>query len=217
MEEKTPETAIDIIYGLPSKIETLLAKVAALEARNAMLEAKINLVLSESAAGKTHPVEAKAENQPVVTAPPAGQPLESPEIMDVVTHAGKKTSDQATAAPPQKPETPQYATIPGKINLPTGDVDPFAVPQATPLRNTATHIKGRLRDRDGSGTAGVDVKIYNDKEVLVKKTKTSQGGVWLAFLNHGSYTVEFSKPGTMKPVFKPITVLEGQRELEVVV
>lgn len=241
------ETAIDIIYSLPSKLDALLDKISGLEARNAMLEAKLNAFITSGGATQ------QAASNPSVGYVVAQSDLagdEESEIMDVpaplqsrraIVHdvdgpGGIEGAETSTAeelpspdlidTPTPKPFKPSkentFAKVPERIRLEHVDVDPFGPPTQHPKtverpRTDSVHVKGTLRNpKTLKGEVGVEVKIYDSSsQILKKKTKTSLGGKWLAFLKAGEYTIEFARPD--KPIFKNLVVLEGQIELEVLV
>ena len=229
--EKKATAAIDIIYALPNTMQSILMKLEALEARNAMLEQKFNILIRTNA---TQENQTHTASQPVTTsaAPDASPEIvaiaeeEPSEIMEIRSKAPKKPSDpfnfgKAAEAPPPPPLDlrPPPSPMDG-IRIPIKSVEPMSQnainPEPPPDRQTATLIRGRLKERDGSSIAAVDVKVFDDKNIMVKKTKTAATGEWIAMLAPGEYTVEFTKPG-QKPLFKPISVVSGKKELEILI
>jgi len=109
---------------------------------------------------------------------------------------------------------------PDGVRIPIRSVDPMpenALPsEPLPERQTATLIRGRLKEREGASIAAVDVKIFDEKNIMIKKTKTAATGEWIAMLLPGEYTAEFTKPG-QKPLFKPISIVSGKKELEILI
>ena len=218
MKTEEAKTAIDIIYSLPAVLDNVLAKLALLEARNAMLEQKINMLLQDT--------------RPTAAAPPTDAPPQSSasdveseehdeaEVMEIRPQASQPFAfdnkvEKAEAPPLAPPVKSQDA-----IKIPSKEVDPMpqnAIPsEPTPEKQTSTLIRGRLKEREGSSIAAVDVKIFDDKSVMVKKTKTAATGEWIAMLPPGEYTAEFTKPG-QKPLFKPISIVSGKKELEILI
>lgn len=64
----------------------------------------------------------------------------------------------------------------------------------------------------------VDVKIFNDKDELVKETKTNRAGHWVSHLPAGKYAVSFSGEvdgKKLSPINKIFVVPEGVSEFEV--
>jgi len=218
MKTEEAKNAIDIIYSLPAVLDNVLAKLALLEARNAMLEQKINMLLQDT--------------RPTAAAPPTDAPPQSSasdveseeheeaEVMEIRPQASQPFAfdnkvEKAEAPPLAPPVKSQDA-----IKIPSKEVDPMpqnAIPsEPMPEKQTSTLIRGRLKEREGSSVAAVDVKIFDSKSVMVKKTKTAATGEWIAMLPPGEYTAEFTKPG-QKPLFKPISIVSGKKELEILI
>jgi len=223
------ESAVDIIYSLPEKIQQISAKVAALEARSAMIEGKLNAILkalADLASNPANAVEATEE-------PPAPQE-EVSEVMEIRSKAPKKASEPfnfgkqipsvpadaapQVAGPPITIDPPKEESTGVKIPIRAVDPMPQSAIQTEQVseKQTSALIRGRLKEREGSSIAAVDVKIFDEKNIMVKKTKTAATGEWIAMLPPGEYTVEFTKPG-QKPLFKPITVISGKKEIEVLI
>jgi len=211
------ESAIDIIYSLPDQIAQILSKIAALETRNAMLERKLDAFsrkTEEPSVAHSH-VSAPVENSSAEEEPS--------EIMEIRPPAPQSQPFSFDRKPEKLPEGPAL-TLPTKapegIRIPAKDIDPMpqnAIPsEPVPEKQTSTLIRGRLKEREGSSIAAVDVKIFDEKSVMVKKTKTAATGEWIAMLPPGEYTAEFTKPG-QKPLFKPISVVSGKKELEILI
>lgn len=226
--EKNATAAVDIIYTLPNVMQSILMKLETLEARNAMLEQKLNMLIRTSASqdgiAQAAVQPAAASSTPEGTADNVVVAEEEPsEVMEIRSKAPKKPSDPFNFG--KMPEAapldlrPPPAPIEG-IRIPIKNVEPMSQSSVQPGpasdRQTATLIRGRLKERDGSSIAAVDVKVFDDKSVMVKKTKTAATGEWIAMLAPGEYTVEFTKPG-QKPLFKPISVVSGKKELEILI
>jgi hypothetical protein len=223
------ESAVDIIYSLPDKIQQISAKLAVLEARSAMIEGKLNAILKALSDLASDPADS-----PAYAADEPAHKEEASEVMEIRSKAPKKASEpfnfgkQMPAAPADVISQPSGAPItieppkeePTGVRIPVRAVDPMpqSAIQAEPVseRQTSALIRGRLKEREGSSIAAVDVKIFDDKNTMVKKTKTAATGEWIAMLPPGEYTVEFTKPG-QKPLFKPITVISGKKEIEVLI
>lgn len=245
MEEKTPESAIDIIYQLPALISELKMEILSLKAKNNMLEQKLSISMNQilDLSKKINSLPVEKPVLPQKNDKDAEDDSESSEIMDIVTPASPKKAKATEAAPFsfKKPEPapqilPEPVTNPVKSTEPMSldlnnkkqlpkvesaikipyeniDLDKSLVPEG---KQTSVILKGRFKEREGITPGGVEVKVYNDKSVCIKKTKTASTGEWLAMLPAGDYTVEFSKVG-MKPLMKTITVIPGRKEMEVLI
>lgn len=67
--------------------------------------------------------------------------------------------------------------------------------------------------------ANISVKIYNEKDVLVKETRTNRAGEWRSFLGAGKYVALFNGEINGKklvPQNRNFVVIEGKAETEVV-
>jgi hypothetical protein len=218
-------SAIDIIYSLPEALSKLLSKVEALETRNAVLEQKLNILLASKL-----PIAVDQDarvNQEMRTDPQqkqnesAADDDSGQEIMEIRQLSSQPFSFDVK---PEKPVEVQPLAHPVKsqdaIKIPSKEVDPMPQnaihSEPVPEKQTSTLIRGRLKEREGSSIAAVDVKIFDDKSVMVKKTKTAATGEWIAMLPPGEYTAEFTKPG-QKPLFKPISIVSGKKELEILI
>lgn len=232
MESKA-SAAVDIIYTLPEKLDSLLSKIAALEARSTMLELKLNTIISNASSFSAHAQQSE-RLPPAVSDDPAPSKDDASEIMEIRSKAPKKAAEPFNFGKPlatNQGEEPVIISAPPLsieaskeentgVRIPVRPVDPMpqSAVQAEPVheKQTSILIRGRLREREGGSIAAVDVKIFDDKNVMVKKTKTAATGEWIAMLPAGEYTVEFTKPG-QKPLFKPISVISGKKEIEVLI
>jgi hypothetical protein len=228
--EKKATAAIDIIYTLPDALQSILRKLEALEARNAMLEQKLNMLLRQPPASEVPALPAVPAQSPPPEQP---APEEPSEVMEIRSKAPKrpsepfnfsKTSEASAAAVaasiPALDLQPPPPPPPDGVRIPIRNVDPMpenAIPsESAPEKQTATLIRGRLKEREGASIAAVDVKIFDEKNIMIKKTKTAATGEWIAMLLPGEYTAEFTKPG-QKPLFKPISIVSGKKELEILI
>lgn len=84
--------------------------------------------------------------------------------------------------------------------------------QAAPRLNT--RVTGQFHDTRNKPISGVEVRIINANNDVVKETRTNKAGRWTSFLPPGQYSVEFMKEG-MQPMFRVFDVLEGQAEIEI--
>lgn len=91
-----------------------------------------------------------------------------------------------------------------------------AKPDVEAVHSQAKNIRvwGTLQDEEGKNIHGVEVKIKDDKDRLIKTTKSNRAGIWLAFLPPGQYTAEFSMPG-VESEFRLFKLTPGQKEVEV--
>lgn len=218
-------SAIDIIYSLPEILSKLLSKVEALETRNAVLEQKLNVFLGGKSPVATDPEkQTNPEAQPAIEVKQdtdAADDDSGQEVMEIRQPSSQPFSfDKKTEKPAEAPALVIPAKPQDYIKIPSKEVDPMpqnAIPsEPMPEKQTSTLIRGRLKEREGSSIAAVDVKIFDDKSVMVKKTKTAATGEWIAMLPPGEYTAEFTKPG-QKPLFKPISIVSGKKELEILI
>lgn len=82
----------------------------------------------------------------------------------------------------------------------------------------ATKMEGKMIP-----LADIDVKIFNDRDVVVKETKTNRAGQWTSFLPSGNYVALFEGVLNGKKLVPqnrnftvPESLPEGQKTLEVV-
>jgi hypothetical protein len=212
-------SALDIIYSLPEQISQVLTKLAALETRNAMLEMKLD-ALSKKEKGSP----AKIEEHPDTEISETNVESDVSEVMEIRSSSASKQVNHDDAVK-QPAEASQPLVIGDNarnsgIKIPSREVDPMPQTaihsESASEKQTSTLIRGRLKEREGSSIAAVDVKIFDNKSVMVKKTKTAATGEWIAMLPPGEYTAEFTKPG-QKPLFKPISIVSGKKELEILI
>lgn len=85
----------------------------------------------------------------------------------------------------------------------------------SPDRISSIKVFGRMKDPTSKPMIGVSISVTDNTGKIIKTTKTNAIGDWVCFVPPGNYAVEFTKPG-MRPQFKPIKLLPGQGELEVV-
>ena len=209
-------SALDIIYSLPEKIDILVSKVSALEARNSMLESKLNALLLNM---KPSDLPETSRDFPYIDV--AETSSSDSEVMEVRSPFPRKTEEPSREEKAIAPMSlDSFKQERPAIKIPARDVDPMpaaAIPaEKVSEKQPATLVRGRLKEREGSSIAAVDVKIFDEKSVMVKKTKTAATGEWIAMLPPGEYTAEFTKPG-QKPLFKPISIVSGKKELEILI
>ena len=220
---ESSKTAIDIVYDIPDDLSLIQAKMAAIESKIVFLDQKLNMILSavsRAAAEKADPEQVLGKD-----ASAAGTSSEDSEVMEIRPPQQQPQSqpfsfDRKPEKLPEGPALTLPAKVPEGIRIPAKDIDPMPQnaihSEPVPEKQTSTLIRGRLKEREGSSIAAVDVKIFDEKSVMVKKTKTAATGEWIAMLPPGEYTAEFTKPG-QKPLFKPISVVSGKKELEILI
>ena len=102
---------------------------------------------------------------------------------------------------------------------------PLADKNRTPEKKRIM-VNGKLTAKGSGGKVislpGVDVKIFDRKDNLVKETKTNRGGSWIALLEPGDYVALFEGVYNSKKLvpqnknFKvPEKLPEGQASLEI--
>jgi hypothetical protein len=120
---------------------------------------------------------------------------------------------------------PVIDSIPmGKEVIPTPPPKPKLIPPPKPskslgnksFKSPAKNIKayGHLQDELGKNLSGVDVRILDTKNRVIKQTKTNRAGTWISFLPPGRYSVEFSMSGMMSDG-RLFDLMAGQKEVEV--
>ena len=77
-----------------------------------------------------------------------------------------------------------------------------------------TRVFGHLEDSTAKKLSGVVVKFKDDKDRLIKTTKSNTAGLYMAFLPPGKYTAEFIQSG-LQSAFMSFKVIKGQKELEI--
>lgn len=124
----------------------------------------------------------------------------------------------------------------GFKNFSFESVDAATVKGAPPLANKADRaptpkkpksimVKGKLKiDKNGEVVplSSASVKIYNDKDKVVKQTKTNRAGHWMSQLPPGKYVALFEGEIAGKKLLPqninfevPSSLPEGQMELEI--
>lgn len=214
MNNKTA-SAIDIIYSIPDQISQIFSKLAALETRNAILEKKLDAFFKNTDEVASAPSAADSAMDDIsIKKGESGS-----EIMEI-RQPQSFSFDKKTEKLLEGPMLSLSTKAPEGIRILAKDTDPMpqnAIPsEPAQEKQTSTLIRGRLKEREGSSIAAVDVKIFDAKSIMVKKTKTAATGEWIAMLPPGEYTAEFTKPG-QKPLFKPISIVSGKKELEILI
>jgi hypothetical protein len=52
-------------------------------------------------------------------------------------------------------------------------------------------VMGKIKNKEGKSVSGVNVKIFNSNNQVVKETKTNRAGDWMCFLPPGKYGAEY--------------------------
>lgn len=76
----------------------------------------------------------------------------------------------------------------------TTSVPAVALQQAELIEQKAsnnTKVLGKIKNKEGKAVSGVNVKVFNDKNQVVKETKTNRAGDWMCFLPPGKYGAEY--------------------------
>lgn len=102
----------------------------------------------------------------------------------------------------------------------------LAVPNIPSPSGQNVMVKGRLKLDKGENTiplSGASVKIFDEKDVLVKSTKTNRAGHWMSQLPPGKYVALFEgeidgkKLQSQNKLFEvPQQLPEGRTEFEVI-
>lgn len=75
-------------------------------------------------------------------------------------------------------------------------------------------IIGKIKDPEGRVISGLNVKVYNIGNQLVKDTKTNRGGEWMCFLPKGVYYAKYQVKG-QTPMRADFRVEEGQKIIRI--
>lgn len=209
-EQKLPEQPL--VKPVTAKVVDSSTEIAK-EPESEVMQAKVT-VSKPVSIGATGDVPASVSAAVLYSSPTAS--IGGSGVISPVVSTGKTVSQLLQSNEPTQDFQESFVSLPAKktesISIETKKIIP-----TTEKRITATCVKGKMKERDGAGSSGVEVKIHDSNGTMIKKTKTSGQGEWLAFLQPGEYTVEFTKSGQLKPMYKTVSVLEGQKELEVIV
>lgn len=140
----------------------------------------------------------------------------------------KMPHKQATAEAIEKPSSSDK----GFKNFVFQPTDAAKIKQESPLvqRNGPTTnyivVTGKMVaniDNKLTPLSGVTVKVFDDKDILVKETKTNRSGHWVSHLPPGRYVANFSGELNGKRLIEvnknfivPQKLPEGQTELKIV-
>ncbi|MFA5048991.1 MAG: hypothetical protein WC516_08260 [Patescibacteria group bacterium] len=66
-------------------------------------------------------------------------------------------------------------------------------PVNLPAVNSDGKIKilGQIKNKDGRLVSGVNVKVFNNNNKMIKETKTNRAGEWMCLLPSGKYKAEY--------------------------
>jgi len=129
--------------------------------------------------------------------------LEKVELLDrryvIIEQMMKELLNRANGfAPPSgeaKPEPQPQVALPSLKPRVTPKAQPQIKPQqqfGEEVSKKTTHkAVGKIKDQSGRMRGGVNITVYDDKNQVVKKTKTNRAGEWMAFLPMGRYSAEY--------------------------
>jgi hypothetical protein len=198
-------SAIEIILALPDVFKKLEERLIKIEARLGVVEARgrslspptiVASVANPPPTPSARPIEDDEDDNEVADMPlPPSLPVKVETVVQLAPEEQLAVSESPVSQP---------LTIPGeKLELFPDDF------------KKNCHIMGKLISQTGQALAGVAIKVLaveNGVEKVVKTTRSSPLGAWLAFLPPGEYTAEFSKPN-MKSFLKQINVPVGLKKL----
>lgn len=147
-------------------LEDMRLKLEAMERRFANMEFMLKELLNRANGG-----EKKQQEKPVISAT-----AELPKTMVVPQSC-------ACPAPTNKVEIGQV-----KKEIKIGD---------PPVNSTAANVDGKIKilgqikNKDGRLVSGVNVKVFNASNQMVKETKTNRAGEWMCLLPSGKYKAEY--------------------------
>lgn len=200
--ERAGISAVDAIY-------TILETQARLETLLLGIDTRLKVL------------ELKTMERPKVVAPVVSVPSISLEDdSDDEEMDDEETEKLILEAIRPKSEDKKPLPLPPQVKVDAPMIRPQKVemfpdmPEASVEDNLKTKVYGKLKDKSGEPLPAVNVKILDVNSKLVKSTRTSTRGDWMAFVDAGEYIAEFTKAG-MKPFFKPITIAPGQKKIEV--
>lgn len=145
--------------------------------------------------------------------------------------AGTSLDTWAKATKPGLPKKTKDST--GFKNFSFESVDAAKMAHDAPLADKKSRgntknimVKGKLKINNGDKMvplSGASVKIYNNKDEVVKQTKTNKAGHWFSQLVPGKYVVLFTGEINGKQLLPqnknfevPETLPKGQTEFEVI-
>lgn len=72
----------------------------------------------------------------------------------------------------------------------TIEEQPEEQPEEQKVSNNA-RVMGKIKNKEGKSISGVNVKVFNNNNHIVKETKTNRAGEWMCFLPPGKYGAEY--------------------------
>ena len=185
-------------------LEEILNRMYILEQKLDILDRNIKIIMNNTKKGDHQP-KLSAVN-PVQETKPVKEPIKEMVADPKQTSGFKNFKMEMSDA--------------SKMN--TGEV--LAQRQRAPVKNIV--VKGKMVLQDGGKLvplSNISVKVYNDKDILVKETRTNRAGHWVSHLPSGKYVANFSGENNGKKLVEinknfivPETLSEGQLEFEVV-
>lgn len=148
-------------------LEDMRLKLEAMERRFSNMEFMLKELLNRVNGGE----KKQQQEKPVISAT-----AELPKIDNIAPNCACPTPTNKVAIGQVKKEI--------KIG------DPPVNSQAS---NTDGKIKilGQIKNKDGRLVSGVNVKIFNASNQIVKETKTNRAGEWMCLLPSGKYKAEY--------------------------
>lgn len=104
-----------------------------------------------------------------------------------------------------------------KSTVPEPDVSAVPIPIAVvpaqdsvPPNTSSARVTGKIKDKEGRVLSGINVRVYNIGDQMVKNTKTNRAGEWMCFLPAGKYYAKYRVEGQMT-AHADFQVVEGQK------
>jgi len=153
-------------------IEEIMNRIALLERRFTNIEQMMKELLNR-ANGFGKPSLSAVAEQPRPTIVSTGVPpqkLGDPPVVDLPEGQGKITIDPTDIIR----KSAKIGDLPANVNT-----------------NAKAKVMGKIKDKDGRFVSGVNVKVYDGTNQMVKETKTNRAGEWMSFLPPGQYNAEY--------------------------
>lgn len=87
------------------------------------------------------------------------------------------------------------ATIKPTIAPPQQQQAPKPQVKKTIANSNHTRVIGKIKDNEGKVLGGVEIKVYDANNNIVKQTKTNRAGDWMCFLPPGQYAANYFLEG----------------------
>lgn len=87
-------------------------------------------------------------------------------------------------------DRPVKAELQPQIAEPKPQITATAKAPDVAVKTGQTKVIGQLKNNDGKFISGVNVKVLNEKQEVVKTTKTNRAGELICFLPPGNYKAE---------------------------